>query len=57
MNSPAIMENRNTRLGGVRGRRPLGDLTSQQNNRQALSNQETLPMKQVGKQFDEIFVH
>jgi len=41
------MENRNTRLGGVRGRRPLGDLTTQQNNRQALlPNQETLPIKQ-----------
>ena len=48
LNSPAIMENRNTRLGGVRGRRPLGDLTTQQNNRQALlPNQETLPIKQV----------
>jgi len=47
LNSPAIMENRNTRLGGVRGRRPLGDLTTQQNNRQALlPNQETLPIKQ-----------
>ena len=63
LNSPAIMENRNTRLGGVRGRRPLGDLTTQQNNRQALlPNQETLPIKQVSYfgyfvhwPFDEIF--
>jgi len=41
------MENRPSRLGGARTRRPLGDISSQQNNRQALlQNQDTLPIKQ-----------
>lgn len=42
------MENR-TRLGGLgRSRRPLGDLTAQQNNRGPQpSNENSFPIKQV----------